>query len=102
MRWASSSAVGDLERDAHRLFEGQRAALQPLGERLALDQLQHQVGRAVDQLEAVDRGDVRVVERGQQSRLALEAAPQLAASSRKASLSALIATSRARTGSKAR
>ena len=60
----------------------------------ALDQLQDEVGRAVDHLEAVDRRDVRVVQRGEQPRLALEAAQARPRRSRRSSARALIATSR--------
>ena len=38
----------------------------------AVDQLEHQRGHAVGLLETIDRGDVRMVERGEDLRLALE------------------------------
>jgi hypothetical protein len=66
-----------LQRDAGRLLEGQGPAAEPLGQRLALHQLQHQVGRPVDQLEPVDRGDARMAQRGEEPGLALEAAAQI-------------------------
>ena len=62
-------AVGDLPGDLERLVERNRALLDPLGQRRALDQLHDE--RAV--LDAVDRGDVRMVEGGEHLRLAREA-----------------------------
>ena len=64
-------ALGDLLRDGDRLVDRDRAALQSLGEILALHHLHGEEvrGRAVGErraLEAVDVGDVRVIERGQQ------------------------------------
>ena len=66
-------AGGDLNGHVDRFIERQRAAPQPCGERLALDELERQVGGAVDRLQAVDSCDVRVGERREQPRLALEA-----------------------------
>ena len=68
----------DLARHAQRLGLRQRPARDPLGERLALDELHHQV---VDRRAVPARGlsdlvndrDPRVAERGEQPRLALEA-----------------------------
>ena len=70
--------LGDLPRDRERLVDGDRPALQPRREVLALDELHHQeVGPSPvlerRGLEAVEVRDVRVVERGEQLRLALEA-----------------------------
>ena len=70
--------LGDLPRIGEGLVDGNRPALQPLGEVLAGNELHRQEvgGRAVGQrraLEAVDVGDVGVVERGEQFRFALEA-----------------------------
>ena len=64
--------LGDLLRDVDRFVDGNRPTFEPRGEILALDQLEHQKRLAVRFLEAVDGGDVRVVERGEQVRLALE------------------------------
>ncbi len=61
-------AVGNGEAPA-----GQRQAPQALIERLALDELHHQRQDAVLPLEAVDRGDVWMVERREDPCLALEA-----------------------------
>jgi hypothetical protein len=65
--------VDDLAGDRQRLGQGNRAARDALLERFAVDELQHEEPAAVDLLEAVDRADLRVVERGQHARLALEA-----------------------------
>ena len=63
---------GDLERDGERLVGRDRAAREPLREVLALDQLHHKRMSFADVLEAVERRDVRVVERRQHLGLALE------------------------------
>ena len=52
---------------------GSEPLAQPIRQRLPLDQLEDEIGRAVDQLESVDRAHVRVVEGGEQARLPLEA-----------------------------
>ena len=69
---------GDLLRDLEGLADRDRPALQALGEVLAGDELHGEEvsGRPVGErraLEAVDVGDARVVERGEDLRLALEA-----------------------------
>ena len=69
--------AGDLARDLERFVDGKRSASDPLGERLALDELENQRLAAVLLLEPVDRRDVRVVERSQGLRLALEAGQPL-------------------------
>ena len=57
-----------------RLGDRQRAArASAIGQRLALDQLEDQRAHAVGLLEAVDRGDVGMIERREHARLALEA-----------------------------
>ena len=64
----------DLLRDRDRFVDGNRSALQALGEVLALDQLEHEEAAAVrDSFEAVDRADVGMVEGGEELRLPLEA-----------------------------
>ena len=65
--------VGDLSRDARAPRRAAAARRDPFRQRLALDQLQHEGAHAVGLFEAVDRRDVRVVERRQHPRLALEA-----------------------------
>ena len=69
--------VGDLRADPQQVGAGQRTLAQPLRQRLALDQLHHQVvGRALA-ADVEQRADVRVVEAGDGLRLALEAGPDL-------------------------
>ncbi len=65
--------LGDLPGDGERLVERERPSLQPLGEVLARHELHHEGAHAVRLLEAVDRGDVGVLQLGQELRLALEA-----------------------------
>ena len=74
---AASSASAICLAIADRLVDGNRSALQALGEILALDELEHQVRLPVRFLEAVDGGDVGVVERGEDLRLALETSEPL-------------------------
>ena len=71
----------DLHRDRERLFEGQRSAGQAVRQRFTVHSLEDEVGRAIHPLEAVDRGNVRMAERGEDPRLAFEApqAPRVAA-----------------------
>ena len=70
--------VGNLPRDGARVLERKGAVDQAIGERRPLDELEHQgarvpadVGRAV--VNAVDRADVLVIQRGEQLGLTLEA-----------------------------
>jgi hypothetical protein len=69
----------DLPRDGDRLVHGDRSALQALPEVLALDQFHHQREHAVGGrlLEAVDGGDVGVIQGGEDLRLAAEAGDAL-------------------------
>ena len=71
----------DLRRDRERLFEGHRPAGQAVRQRFTFHPLEDEIGRAIHPLEAVDRGDVRMAERGEDPRLAFEApqAPRVAA-----------------------
>ncbi len=62
----------DLQEERDRLVDRDRAAGDAIGQRLAVDQLHDQEARALLGLEAVQGGDVGVVERGQHPRLALE------------------------------
>jgi hypothetical protein len=64
--------VGDLSGDGQRLGQRDGAARDVRGEILAFDEFHHQ-GREVGRLlEAVDRGNVRVVQRGQDFSFTLE------------------------------
>jgi hypothetical protein len=64
---------GDLEAEAQRFLDRQRARLQLLLERLTLDELHRNEQRARLLIETVDRADMRVIERGEQLRFAFEA-----------------------------
>ena len=63
---------GDLTRDGQRLSQRNRPECDSVCERRPIDQLQHQRRRAVRLFEAIDSGDVRVTERGEHLRFALE------------------------------
>ena len=65
-------ASSNLHRVTHGLLQGQRTVFQELRQRLAIHQLQDEKLPVVHLLEAVDGGDVGVVERCQQPRFALE------------------------------
>src|SRR5467141_4257320 len=64
---------GYLSADLQRLASRERASGKALRERLPLDELVYEVVRALHVLEPIDAGDVRMVEGGEQLRLALEA-----------------------------
>jgi hypothetical protein len=64
--------VGDLRRNRQRLVEGERPALDPLREVLAVDEFHDERRRRRLLLEAVNLGDMRMVERGERFRFALE------------------------------
>ncbi|MBK6407866.1 MAG: hypothetical protein IPF66_24335 [Holophagales bacterium] len=63
----------DLAGDGEGLVERERPALQPLGEVLARHELHDEGAHAAGLFEAVDRGDVGVLQLGENLRLALEA-----------------------------
>ena len=65
--------LGDLRGDLERLDDREASCDDPIGQRRAIDQLHDQRTRAIEFLEAVDLPDVRVIERGEQLRLATEA-----------------------------
>ncbi len=50
----------------------QRARLQSIGEGVALDEFENEALRAVDVFEAIDGGDVRMIQRGEEVRFALK------------------------------
>ena len=68
-------SLGDLSRDRQRLVHGNGDAslAEPRRERLPLDELEHQEAGRVRFLESVDAADVRMIQRGEHPRLALEA-----------------------------
>ena len=65
--------LGDLPRDRQRFVERKRALRDAVGQRRPLDELHHERARAAALFEAVDLRDVRVIERGEELRFALEA-----------------------------
>jgi hypothetical protein len=66
-------SVGDLTRDPERLWQRNRSASDAIRQRLSVDELEHEGSDAAAFFEPVDRGDVRMLERGEHARLALEA-----------------------------
>ena len=64
--------LGDLTREPQRFVRGNRTARHALGQRLSRDQLHDQEVAAIGGVESVQRGDVRVIERGEHLRFALE------------------------------
>ena len=72
-RCARSSASAIWPAHVERLGERQRPPREPLGQRLALEPLHDQEVDAVLVADVVERADVRVIERRDRARLALEA-----------------------------
>ena len=64
--------IRDLTRNRQDLVGRQGALCDPIRERRAFDELENQRGYPTRVLEAVDRADVRMIERGQELRVALE------------------------------
>ena len=64
--------IGNLTRDWQRLFERNRSMRNPVGQGWSLDELQHERADAVRFLQAVDGGDVGVIESGQRFSFANE------------------------------
>ena len=59
-------------RDLERTIDGERSAGKVLGERRSFDELHHERAETVADFEAVNRRDVRMVQRRQKTRLPLE------------------------------
>ena len=74
---AASKRFCNLQRDRDRFVQGNRTAREPVLERLAVNQLEdehgHPLAGRVALFDAVDCRDVRMVQRGEQTGLALEA-----------------------------
>ena len=64
--------AGHLQRNRHRFVERDRAPGDAIGERRSFDQLEHERGASRLFLDAIDRGDVRMIERCEELRLAVE------------------------------
>ena len=69
--------MGDLDAEAHDLIERERALLQAIRERLALQVLHHQEVDAVLAADVVEDADVRMAQRRDRAGLALEALASL-------------------------
>ena len=65
--------LGDLPRDGQRLVEGDGALRDAIRKRRPFDEFEHERLRAVRVFETVDRRDVRMVQRGKDFGLTLEA-----------------------------
>ena len=65
--------VGDLPGDPDRFIDRQRTARQPIRQRLSVHELEDEALRRAGGLEAVDGRDLRVIQRGEDLRLTLEA-----------------------------
>ena len=65
--------VSELTCDRQCLGNRNRSSRESIRERRAFDQLEDQCEPAVNLFDAVDRGDVRVIDRGEQARFAFEA-----------------------------
>ena len=64
--------IGDLPRDRQRFVERDGAARDALRQILAFDELHHERARAARSFQPVNRGDVGMIERGEQFGFALE------------------------------
>ena len=64
---------GNLPRDGQGVLERDRTLRDAIRERRPFDQLQYQRARTTRFLEAVNRGDVWMIQRGEELRFALEA-----------------------------
>jgi hypothetical protein len=93
--------VGNLPRDRQRLIERYGALCNPVGQGGPFNQLQHQGADAVGFFQAVNGGDVRMVQRGEHLRFASEPRNAILVGD-KEFRQALIATSRSSLVSRAR
>ena len=75
---AAASAPAIWSADVHDVAQRQRALLQALPQRLALDELRDDEGPAVELAEVVDDHDVRVVQTRRGPRFLVEAAQPIA------------------------
>ena len=74
---AASSASASWPRNRERFGNRQRPVREAIGKGGALDQLEDQGRRPIDVLEAVDRANVRMIERGEEAGFAREAGTTL-------------------------
>ena len=73
----AAQRIGDLSAVSYDLFHGERTFQQPIGQRLPLDQLHDEELALVLSPDIEERADVRVIERRDCPRLALEAGAEL-------------------------
>ena len=64
--------IGDLARDGERFITRDRPPQQPIGERGAFDQFEHEDRHPARVFQPVDGADVRMIQRGEQLRFATE------------------------------
>ena len=69
--------LGNLSADRQRVMKRERSFRDSVGKRRPLDELHHQRLRLVRFFEAVDVSDVRVIQRGEHLRLAMESSQPL-------------------------
>ena len=74
-RCAASSASAICRAMANASPVGTGPTAQPIGQRLAVDELQHQRWHAAGLFEPVDGADVRMIERREHARFAARTAP---------------------------
>ena len=67
-------AINDLCRDLQSFVERDGTALQPLGQRLALDEFQYKEEGSLGLFQIVDRSNIGMIQRGENFGFALEAA----------------------------
>ena len=77
LRMRGREAFGDLLEDREGFADVKTSARQPLFERLAFDELHDQKEPSIRFLEAVERRDIRMIERRDDLSLALETFPPL-------------------------
>ena len=73
-----SERVGDLPGDRDRVVEREPAVREPIGQRRTFDELEDERFDALVALDAIERGDVGVIERREHLGLALEASQPIA------------------------
>ena len=76
-----AKGIGNLNRDSQRLAERQCTLLQPVSQRLAVEQLHDEERRAVVFPDVVQRADVRVGQLRDRARFAIEARAEMRISS---------------------
>src|SRR5262245_36375395 len=73
----SFECLGDLPGNGQCLIEGNPLTRNPCGEAFTIHQFEHEELDTVDFVQAIDRGDVRMVQRGEELRFATKAPESL-------------------------